>query len=86
MYYVGFLKQGYLKSSKSLAHLVLKPMVDVPHQNVGDASCRWLDTSVVSIIILYIYGGFLKWGSPKSPWVSILNGPMTLMIWGTPIA
>ena len=27
IYYVGFLKQGYPKSFKSLAHLVLKPMV-----------------------------------------------------------
>ena len=32
------------------------------------------------------YGGFFKWGIPKSPWVSILShGLMTWMIGGTPI-
>ena len=27
---------------------------------------------------------FLNWGIPKSPWVSLLNGLMTWMIWVTP--
>ena len=40
------------------------PMVDDPHQHVGDASCRWLDTSVISIIILYIWR-FPKVGVPQ---------------------
>ena len=40
---------------------------------------RYLQISVVS------YGGFLKWGKPKSPWVSILShGLMTWMIWECP--
>ena len=38
------------------------------------------------MVPLDMCGGFLKWGYPKPPLVSILKwSSMTWMIWGTPI-
>ena len=50
---MGFPPLGLAEKDIPPIHIRL-PMVDDPHQNVGDASCRWLDTSVISIIITYI--------------------------------
>ena len=48
--------------------------------------CMYVCMDVWMDVCMYVYGGFLKWWYPKSPWVSILShGLMAWMIWGTPI-